>query len=246
MARAINITTSETASSSTGSASMTSAANKTISITSSSSSTSDTPFFPYPSSLPQNTPESPRSRLTKVRSHERVCATLHPHHIFQLVVEWVFLITAFSMFIGIVVCACVLHLAVYLPSPNRARPPIRCIRIRRSRRLRARLGATTNPRSLQTQSHITQISRAHRFHSPGNVSTAPIILANPFLDPSPYPQHLLHPTRSNARQVRAMDTDQAGRRIDDGVFSNDHDGDLGDRDILPAYDISGGPPRYVE
>jgi catechol 2,3-dioxygenase-like lactoylglutathione lyase family enzyme len=42
-----------------------------------------------------------------------------------------------------------------------------------------------------------------------------------------------------------MDTDAGGRRL--GVtLENDHDGMLGDKDVLPVYDGAGGPPKYFE
>ncbi|KAG6863367.1 hypothetical protein C0993_011814, partial [Termitomyces sp. T159_Od127] len=49
-----------------------------------------------------------------------------------------------------------------------------------------------------------------------------------------------------SRRTRALDTDAAGRRILDTVNISDHDGYIGDKDVLPAYDISGGPPTYRE
>lgn len=57
----------------------------------------------------------------------------------------------------------------------------------------------------------------------------------------PYPA-AYHPS---LRRIRALDTDDGGRRLDTGG-PNDHDGYLGDKDMLPAYDNVGGPPKYFE
>lgn len=49
--------------------------------------------------------------------------------------------------------------------------------------------------------------------------------------------------RSNQRRTRAADTDEGGRRAGNG----DLDADGGDqKDMLPAYDNVGGPPKYME
>jgi len=47
--------------------------------------------------------------------------------------------------------------------------------------------------------------------------------------------------RSRGRRTRAADTDEGGRRA--GV---PEDGNLDHKDMLPAYDNVGGPPKYVE
>ncbi|KAH0583418.1 hypothetical protein H2248_009047 [Termitomyces sp. 'cryptogamus'] len=49
-----------------------------------------------------------------------------------------------------------------------------------------------------------------------------------------------------SRRTRAHDTDAAGRRVIDTVNTSDHDGYIGDKDVLPAYDNSGRPPQYRE
>ncbi|KAG6860251.1 hypothetical protein C0995_013701 [Termitomyces sp. Mi166 len=49
-----------------------------------------------------------------------------------------------------------------------------------------------------------------------------------------------------SRRTRALDTDAAGRRILHTINTSDHDGYIGDKDVLPAYDNSGGPPQYRE
>ncbi|KAF5329236.1 hypothetical protein D9619_009318 [Psilocybe cf. subviscida] len=48
----------------------------------------------------------------------------------------------------------------------------------------------------------------------------------------------------STRRTQAQDVDANGRRI--GGAEVDHDGALDDKDILPAYDIHGGPPKYFE
>ena len=47
--------------------------------------------------------------------------------------------------------------------------------------------------------------------------------------------------RSRGRRTRAADTDEGGRRA-----GGPEDGDLDHKDMLPAYDNVGGPPKYVE
>lgn len=48
-----------------------------------------------------------------------------------------------------------------------------------------------------------------------------------------------------ARRTSAADLDEGGRRLGRGSH-NDHDGAIGDKDVLPAYDNVGGPPKYVD
>ena len=48
----------------------------------------------------------------------------------------------------------------------------------------------------------------------------------------------------NTRRTRAADVDANGRRATNAEL--DHDGELGDKDALPAYDSYGGPPKYFE
>ncbi|KAF8153854.1 hypothetical protein B0H34DRAFT_799791 [Crassisporium funariophilum] len=50
----------------------------------------------------------------------------------------------------------------------------------------------------------------------------------------------------SARRTRAADVDANGRRLGDRAVELDHDGELGDKDMLPAYDNFGGPPKYVD
>jgi hypothetical protein len=47
--------------------------------------------------------------------------------------------------------------------------------------------------------------------------------------------------RSSARRTRAADIGEGGRRA-----GNPEDGNLDLKDMLPAYDNVGGPPKYVE
>jgi len=48
----------------------------------------------------------------------------------------------------------------------------------------------------------------------------------------------------STRRTRAADIDTSGRRLTTAEL--DHDGELGDKDALPAYDSYGGPPKYFE
>jgi len=59
--------------------------------------------------------------------------------------------------------------------------------------------------------------------------------------PREIPAAYIHPSR----RTRAHDIDSSGRRQDIPT-EMDHDGDLGANDTLPAYDTSGGPPKYFE
>lgn len=54
----------------------------------------------------------------------------------------------------------------------------------------------------------------------------------PQLSPLPSAYH------TNGRRTRAADTDEGGRRA--GGPEDDH------KDVLPAYDSVGGPPKYVD
>ncbi|KAF8890792.1 hypothetical protein CPB84DRAFT_1389624 [Gymnopilus junonius] len=64
---------------------------------------------------------------------------------------------------------------------------------------------------------------------------------DPFLTGFP-PVHLGH----SARRTTAGDIDDRGRRLADRTVELDHDQGLGDKDALPAYELYGGPPKYVE
>jgi len=83
---------------------------------------------------------------------------------------------------------------------------------------------------------------------------APPLAVSPAHQPSPLPPSAPPPYRASQRlprsprRVTAMDTDQHGRRLapDGTLQENDHDGVLGDKDVLPAYDGAGGPPKYFE
>ncbi|KAF9468391.1 hypothetical protein BDZ94DRAFT_1304665 [Collybia nuda] len=46
------------------------------------------------------------------------------------------------------------------------------------------------------------------------------------------------------RRIRGQDTDTRGRRLGSpgGEYDYDHD----DKDLLPAYDTAGGPPKYID
>ncbi|KAJ3503789.1 hypothetical protein NLJ89_g8277 [Agrocybe chaxingu] len=69
--------------------------------------------------------------------------------------------------------------------------------------------------------------------------------------PYPYPDPLLAdiPTAYTgyvSRRTRAADIDASGRRVGDRHAELDHDGGLDDKDVLPAYEHFGGPPKYNE
>lgn len=49
-----------------------------------------------------------------------------------------------------------------------------------------------------------------------------------------------------SRRARATDIDSNGRRLGSLPVEMDHDGELGAKDDLPAYDNFGGPPKYFE
>lgn len=71
---------------------------------------------------------------------------------------------------------------------------------------------------------------------PLNGPLRPISLTHAMLYPPPSPLPAAY--RSNGRRTRAADTDAGGRRA--GNPEDDH------KDMLPAYDNIGGPPKYVE
>jgi len=51
---------------------------------------------------------------------------------------------------------------------------------------------------------------------------------------------------TNARLTRATDIDLGGRRFTSPGTEVDHDGLLRDKDILPKYELLGGPPKYAD
>ena len=46
------------------------------------------------------------------------------------------------------------------------------------------------------------------------------------------------------RRTRAAGVDEQGRRLDSGQDPDQHS--LDDKDVLPAYDRYGGPPKYMD
>ncbi|TFK33095.1 hypothetical protein BDQ12DRAFT_691607 [Crucibulum laeve] len=60
--------------------------------------------------------------------------------------------------------------------------------------------------------------------------------------PSPYLTAVPTSYAGNGRRVRAFDIGEGGRRVGGG---GDYD-TLSDKDLLPAYDNIGGPPKYQE
>lgn len=53
-------------------------------------------------------------------------------------------------------------------------------------------------------------------------------------------------TRWNPRRTYAADVDSNGRRFRDNDVELDYDGPLTDKDVLPAYDNFGSPPKYAD
>jgi len=97
--------------------------------------------------------------------------------------------------------------------------------------------ATTSP------SHL----RAHSY--PRTTGLPPIY--NDGRPYPPYPDHFLTGfppvyLGHTGRRTNAGDVDARGRRLADRTVELDHDGELGDKDALPAYEVYGGPPKYIE
>ncbi|KIM42043.1 hypothetical protein M413DRAFT_445221 [Hebeloma cylindrosporum] len=78
---------------------------------------------------------------------------------------------------------------------------------------------------------------------PRTTGLPPPIPGQPYPEPhlSGFPPAYL---QYSSRGIRAGDVDSRGRRA--ATMELDHDGELGDKDALPAYDVSGGPPKYLE
>ncbi len=53
-------------------------------------------------------------------------------------------------------------------------------------------------------------------------------------------------TRRNLRRTNGADIDQSGRRFQDIDVELDYGGPLSDKDLLPAYDHFGSPPKYAD
>lgn len=47
-------------------------------------------------------------------------------------------------------------------------------------------------------------------------------------------------------RTQAPDIDGSGRRVGGGATELDHGGYLGDKDVLPAYEALGSPPKYID
>lgn len=63
----------------------------------------------------------------------------------------------------------------------------------------------------------------------------------------PIPPTPSYPTQPTRTRTRALDIDTRGRRLGSTPLrENDHDENLTDKDVLPAYELGGRPPRYVE
>ncbi|GLB44308.1 hypothetical protein LshimejAT787_1602380 [Lyophyllum shimeji] len=102
----------------------------------------------------------------------------------------------------------------------------RCIRLRRHNEPLSRFfSLSSSPRLFPSSSASHPFVHPLRFPRTTGLSEVP---------PYPYAHH-----------TRAYDTDAAGRRLG-GLQVSDHDGYIGDKDVLPAYDNAGGPPKYGE
>lgn len=99
-----------------------------------------------------------------------------------------------------------------------------------------RLKRTNRPlRAFFSRSSSTEpgISPPQRFPRTNGL---PSVSSLPFFPPSMYdPQH---------RRVRGQETDGQGRRL--GATGGEYDYDHDDKDLLPAYDTAGGPPKYID
>ncbi|KAF9477423.1 hypothetical protein BDN70DRAFT_110365 [Pholiota conissans] len=84
------------------------------------------------------------------------------------------------------------------------------------------------PLSPNNISNYTIASAAHRHDLDGHLSRYPAAYFG-----------------QGQRRTHAHDIDTSGRRLGNTTFL-DHDGELGDKDALPAYDNVGGPPKYNE
>ncbi|KAM6499759.1 hypothetical protein JOM56_005267 [Amanita muscaria] len=78
---------------------------------------------------------------------------------------------------------------------------------------------------------------------------------HPYPHSHSYPPHIatrMFQNRTNRTRTRAADTDAQGRRLDSGWDPDQFDfevaggGDHEDKEMLPAYDCYGGPPKYID
>ncbi|KIK67568.1 hypothetical protein GYMLUDRAFT_878005 [Collybiopsis luxurians FD-317 M1] len=68
-----------------------------------------------------------------------------------------------------------------------------------------------------------------------------------YYDPTHSPSRSHNSNHNNTHTrttTRAADIGQGGRR--QGGGPSDYDGEVGDKDELPAYDKYGGPPGYID
>jgi len=167
-----------------------------------STSTSDVPFFPDPSTLvpPTQTSDS---------SHQEVLS--------KSILVWVFFVVALVLVGAIII--------------------VRSWQLRRSNRsCNEFFNISGHPSS--------DFGRRHYLpRTTGLPSMTQSPFPAPLSDPMIYPS-LPPPTAyyGNQRRIRAMDTDEGGRRA--GI--PEERGDLDQKDVLPAYDNVGGPPKYAE
>jgi len=108
------------------------------------------------------------------------------------------------------------------------------------------IGSIVLQRFVRLRRHNEPLSRFFSLSShPGIFSSSS---SHPFTHPLRFPRTTGLsdvPPYPYAYRTRAYDTDAAGRRLG-GLQTSDHDGYIGDKDVLPAYDNAGGPPKYGE
>ncbi|KAF9061801.1 hypothetical protein BDP27DRAFT_1337587 [Rhodocollybia butyracea] len=61
---------------------------------------------------------------------------------------------------------------------------------------------------------------------------------------NPHASIAAYSSASRSHRTRAADIGEGGRRLGPGL--SDHNVDMGEKDVLPAYDKHGGPPRYID
>jgi len=174
---------------------------QTSTSTSAASSSSDTPFFPNPSSLVPPT-------QTSVSSNKEVSP--------KSVLEWLFFVVALVLIGTLVTC--------------------RSWQLRRRNRPFNQFFSITQPPP--PPGRPRRISRTTGL-PPLNEPLRPISLTHSMLYPPVSPLPAAY--RADRRRTRAADIDEGGRRA-----GNPGDGNLDHKEMLPAYDNVGGPPKYVE
>ncbi|KAF8809858.1 hypothetical protein BYT27DRAFT_7209825 [Phlegmacium glaucopus] len=124
-----------------------------------------------------------------------------------------------------------------------------CVIFRRYLRVKHGVSRSSNLPDLNSsvRDYPSASRRYPSFHQPMELQS--LECDGQFYPPYPHPPLPGFPAaymgRTN-RRTRATDIDSSGRRLGDITAETDHDGELGIKDFLPAYDNSGGPPKYLE